>query len=148
MKTFVCRICNHIAFDEAPVDCAVCGSAIENFEMDEQAIRVPVDPGNPDESEKMHMPDINLSECCFDHEGGCIPVLIRVGEIEHVMESEHLIEFIDLYINKKFISRLSLTSKKIRPAALIHLSTGDGILSAIGHCNVHGSWITKIRLDS
>ena len=27
MKTFVCQVCGHVAFDQAPVDCPVCGAA-------------------------------------------------------------------------------------------------------------------------
>ena len=147
MKTFVCQVCNHIAFDEAPVDCPVCESAIENFEKDEQAIKASADPENLTETEKKHMPVLSINECGLDHDNECTAVLIKVGELEHVMESEHLIEFIDLYINKKYFSRLAFTAKKIHPVASLHLATNSGTLSVIAYCNVHGSWRTKIKLD-
>ncbi len=147
MKTFVCQVCKHIAFDEAPVDCPVCGSAIENFEKDEEAIKSPADPENLTESEKKHMPVIIVNECEIGHVNDCTSVHIKVGELEHVMESEHLIEFIDFYMNKKYFSRLTFTAKKIHPEASLHLTDTSGTFSAIAYCNVHGSWRSKIKLD-
>ena len=148
MKTFICQVCRHIAIDEAPVECPVCGSAIENFEKDEQAIKVPADPEHLTETEKKHMPVFRISkDCTGNHDNDCTSVFIKVGEIEHVMESEHLIEFIDLYINKKYFSRVTFTAKKIHPEASLHPKATSGTLSAIAYCNVHGSWRTKIKLD-
>ena len=147
MKTFICQVCNHIAFDEAPVDCPVCGSAIENFEKDEKAIKAPADPASLTETEKKHMPVMSINECGIDHVHECTSVHIKVGELEHVMESEHLIEFIDFYMNKKYFSRLAFTPRKIHPEASLHITDTSGTLSAIAYCNVHGSWRTKIKLD-
>jgi superoxide reductase len=147
MKTFACQVCKHIAFDESPVDCPVCGAAIENFEKDEEAIKTAADTENLTETEKKHIPVINVNECGLDHDNECTAINIKVGELEHVMESEHLIEFIDFYMNKKYFSRLAFTAKKIHPEASLHLTDTTGTLSAIAYCNVHGSWRTKIKLD-
>ncbi len=148
MKSFVCQVCNHIAFDEAPVDCPVCGSAIENFEKDDEAIQSPADPGNLLETDNMHIPVIKINTgCSGDHDNTCTSIFIKVGEIEHVMETEHLIEFIDLYINKKYFSRVLFTAKKIHPEATLRISDTSGTLSVIAYCNTHGSWRTKIKLD-
>ncbi len=148
MKAFVCQVCKHIAFDEAPVDCPVCESAIENFEKDEQAIKTPADPESLTEIEKMHMPVVKISRnCSGDDDNDCTSLIIKVGEIEHAMDNEHLIDFVDLYINKKYFSRLTFTAKKIHPAALFYLAFNSGTLSVIASCNTHGSWRTKIKLD-
>ncbi|UCH80442.1 MAG: hypothetical protein JSW20_11985 [Nitrospiraceae bacterium] len=148
MKTFICQVCNHIAFDEAPVDCPVCESAIEHFEKDEEAIKVPADLENLTNTDKEHVPVVHISrECDIHHNNECSVVSLKVGALEHKMDSEHLIEFIDLYINKKYFSRLMFTSKTIFPAALVHLSADTGTLSVISHCNVHGSWRTNFKLD-
>ena len=147
MKTYVCQVCHHIAFDEAPVDCPVCGSAIENFEKDEQAIRAPADPENLTETEKQHLPVLHVNECGLDHDDQCTSVFIKVGALEHVMESEHLIEFFDLYMNKKYISRVTFTAKHILPEASLHMPTASGTLSVIAYCNVHGCWRTKSKID-
>ncbi len=148
MKKFVCKVCNHIAFDEAPVDCPVCWSAIENFEKDEDAVKTPADPGHLTEIDQMHVPVINISrDCSADHDNDCRSLFIKVGQAEHVMESEHLIEFIDVYINKKYFSRISFTAKKIHPQASLHITDTSGTLSVIAHCNVHGSWRSKVNLE-
>ncbi len=131
------------------MDCPVCGSAIENFEKDDDALKIPADYDNLTDTDKQHLPVVNLSrKCSITYGSKCTDVLIKVGELEHVMQSEHLIEFIDLYINKKYFSRLAFTSNNIRPAALLHLSADTGTLSAIAYCNNHGSWRTKIKLDA
>ncbi len=147
MKTFVCQICKHIAFEEAPVDCPVCGMAIENFENEAEAIKKPVDDANLSEMEKKHIPQVSIIEdCALGHAEGCLNVQIQVGEIEHVMESEHFISFIDIYINKKYLSRVMLNSRRMHPTAGLHLNEASGKLTVVAHCNIHGSWVTKRNL--
>ena len=147
MDTFTCKICGHIAFDQAPVDCPVCGIAIENFESDPEAIRKPADPDSLSDFEKKHIPQITLSrQCTLIPGSSCLDVNVKVGEDEHVMESEHYIPFIDFYINRKFISRVVLTYKNMHPAARLHLNTDSGRLRAIAKCNLHGYWTKKITL--
>lgn len=145
MKTFVCQMCRHVAFNEAPVECPVCGSAIENFESDSEAIIMPVDPENLTEFEKKHVPQININSECGLHGEGCTGVNIRVGEIEHVREAEHFIHFIDLYLDRKYIARTFFT-KRIHPVVDLHLSINPGMFSVIANCNVHGNWRAKVRL--
>lgn len=148
MKTYVCQICGHIAFDEAPVDCPVCGMAIENFENIPDVIKTPSDPADLNDLEKEHVPVISVSDGCSLNQGDdCIDVHVKIGEISHVMETEHFIDFIDLYINKKYVTRALLTPKLLYPSAGFHVSVKEGALSVIGHCNVHGYWGTKVKLS-
>jgi superoxide reductase len=147
MKTFVCQICGHIAFDEAPVECPVCGMPIENFENEPDAIRTPSEPDALNETEKKHVPVIEVTrECGLTPDVGCIDVHVKVGEIMHVMESEHLIDFIDLYINKRYVTRVSLTRKVLYPAARVHLNVHEGIVTVVARCNVHGHWMNRVNL--
>jgi len=146
MKTFVCGICGHISFDYAPVDCPVCGMAIENFENDPAVIKMPADPDNLSEMEKKHIPQIVVDKQCSVIPEGCVNVDLKVGESEHVMETEHYIKFIDCYLDRKYVSRLVLTPKLIHPAACIHMNIAEGTITAIAHCNVHGNWMTKLHL--
>lgn len=149
LKTFVCQICGHIAFNEAPIECPVCGSAIENFENDPDAIKSPVDPENRSELEKKHIPSMRLVKACTSDSGGaCTNVIVKVGEIEHAMETEHFIDFIDLYIDRKYFSRVVFTPKRIYPSVHLHVNAVKGMFSAIAHCNVHGSWRGKIKLHA
>ena len=148
MKTFVCQVCGHIAFDEAPVECPVCRMPIENFENVPDAIKTPADPDNLSESEKKHVPLVSIGrECSVEHGEGCADVHVKIGEIEHVMETEHYIKFIDFYASKKYLARLILTPQHIHPKVSLCLNVNTGKLTVIETCNVHGSWITKIKLD-
>ncbi len=148
LKTFVCQICGHIAFNQAPVDCPVCGGSIENFENEPDALRNPINPDSLTELEKKHIPVITIDNMCnSEAEGTCMDVHVKVGRIQHVMESEHFIDFIDVYLDKKYISRVVFTTKKMYPAVHLCLNTVSGVLSVIAHCNVHGNWRSKIRLS-
>jgi len=148
LKTYVCQICSHIAFNQAPVDCPVCGSPIENFENDPDALMHPVDPENLSEFEKKHIPIIEIDNACSaTAEGTCIDMHIQVGKIQHEMQSEHFIAFIDIYIDKKYTSRVGFTAKKLYPSVHLCFTTNSGVLSAIAHCNVHGNWRSKVKLD-
>jgi len=146
MKTFVCRVCSHIAFDQAPIDCPVCKAPIENFVNNNGAIKMPEDPNNLNETEKKHTPFITVSKECGLISGSCIDVHVKVGEIEHGMESEHYITFLDFYVNRKYLARVNLTYKRLHPAAVLHLSKNEGILTVIGNCNAHGSWMAEVNL--
>lgn len=147
MKTFVCQICGHIAFDEAPVECPVCGMPIENFENEPDAITMPSDPGNPNETEKQHIPVIEVKmECGLNPEIPCIDVHVKVGEVMHAMEAEHLIDFIDLYINKRYVTRVSFTRKVPYPAARFHVNVQEGLITTVASCNAHGYWMSRVNL--
>lgn len=148
MKTFVCKVCGHVAFDQAPVECPVCGAAIENFENDSAAVRKPLDAEHLTGEEKAHIPVASIHRDCGPGLGTeCIDVHIQVGEIEHVMESEHFIQFIDFYVSKKFLARIVLTPKRIYPAASVRINVFEGTLTVLAGCNVHGNWMTRIKLD-
>ena len=148
MKTYICRVCGHIAFDQAPVDCPVCKMPIENFESVPEAIKKPSDPENLTDDDKVHTPVVRISrECNAISHNGCIDVHIKVGAIEHEMTSEHFINFIDIYVDKIYIMRALLTPKRAHPLISLCLNVTSGSLAIISNCNVHGNWITKLKLD-
>lgn len=148
MKTYVCQICSHIAFDQAPVGCPVCGMPIENYENIPDAIRKPSDPENISEDEETHVPVIQISRACDSVSyNNCLNIHIRIGQLEHEMASEHFINFIDVYLDKKYIMRTLLTPQNVHPAINLYLKSHAGRLAVIGNCNVHGSWMAKVTLD-
>jgi len=148
MDTFGCKKCGYIAFDQAPVDCPVCGVPIENFEHNNDVIKKPMDPVNLTEMEKKHIPVIIINKKCDLLPGSeCIDIHLKVGEIEHVMETEHYITFIDFYVDKKYIARVTLTPKNLHPAVLFHLRNVDAEkLIAVENYNIHGYWMKEINL--
>ncbi|MFC1703770.1 desulfoferrodoxin family protein [Candidatus Omnitrophota bacterium] len=147
METFVCKVCGHIEFTQAPEKCPVCGAGKAAFESKSDAIKQPVDSVNLTEAEKKHIPKIVVVKTCGLIPGGhCVDVHVKVGEIEHVMQSEHYITWIDFYVDKQYVSRAMLTPEKLHPAAALHLNVGSGTLTAIEHCNVHGNWLAEANL--
>jgi desulfoferrodoxin-like iron-binding protein len=148
MKTYVCQVCGHIAFDQAPVDCPVCKVPIENFENVPEALKKPLDPENLTEDERMHTPLVKISkQCNAISNNRCIDIQIKVGAIEHEMTSEHFINFIDIYIDRKYVTRAMLTPKRSYPLISLCLNVTSGSLSVISNCSVHGNWRTKVALD-
>jgi superoxide reductase len=143
MNTFVCGKCGYIAFGQAPDNCPVCGAKKEVFQLDNNAIKKPVDPNNLTEPEKKHIPAIKISKTCGLAGPGCTDVHIKVGEILHVMEEKHYIMYIDLYLDSAFIARYHITPDKLNPILGVHLKAASGKLLVLENCNIHGRWIAE-----
>ena len=147
MKGIVCKMCGFISIDgTAPEKCPVCGAPKTAFNEKEDAIKTPKDVNNKTELEKKHIPIITLVKKCGLIPDGCQDVHVKLGEIQHPTLPEHYIAHIDFYIDKKFISRVILTPEKLNPAASLHLKPGNGKLTVIELCNVHGAWINEVDL--
>jgi len=146
MKTYLCKACGHIAFNEAPERCPVCGAPKTSFEEKPGLIHQPGESKDTGEPEKKHIPKIVLVKTCGLIPQGCEDVHVKVGEIEHPMLKEHYITFIDFYIEKKFLSRVTLTPENLHPAGALHLKVTQGVLTAVEHCNVHGYWAAEMSL--
>jgi len=69
-------------------------------------------------------------------------VFVKVGEVEHPMTEEHLINWVDFYLDKKFLARAHFTPN-VGPGAMVHIKATSGKVSAIEHCNVHGTWMSE-----
>jgi superoxide reductase len=147
MKVYECSVCGHIEFDAAPDACLVCKAAKDAFKENAEAIKQPADPGALSEGDKKHIPQIVIvKECGLIPGGCCTDVHVRVGEIEHVMQDEHYIRYIDYYLDKTFISRVWLSPGACHPAAALHLNTTSGTITAIENCNVHGNWMAEATI--
>ena len=141
---FVCKICGHISFgNEPPEKCPVCHAPSSAFNKNDEALKAPADPDNLTDAEKKHMPLVTI-----DRSGEFLQIVVSVGEIEHPMESEHWIMYIDLYINDVYQSRVSFAPGGILyPAAeLISKETVDIGIKVVSTCNKHGAWLTGFNL--
>ena len=146
MKTYLCKVCGHIEFNNAPDFCPICGAPKTSFEDKPDIIKKPGSSEGKGESEKKHIPTILVVKTCGLIPHGCEDVHVKVGEIEHPMLKEHYITFIDFYLDKKYLSRVYLTPERLNPAAALHLKISSGVLTAIEHCNVHGYWMAEANL--
>jgi superoxide reductase len=69
-------------------------------------------------------------------------VLVKVGSVPHPMADEHYIQWIELLLGEKVLSRVSLAPGD-EPQALFPKcphGTPASELSAREYCNVHGLW--------
>jgi desulfoferrodoxin-like iron-binding protein len=147
IKLYVCKVCHHIAFDHAPVNCPICSSTIESFEKAPEAIKKPDNFSELSEFEKKHIPVIKILK-----ENGHVNANVTVGEIDHEMNIDDHISHIDFYynaafINKKCISRLSFNCEKMHPSATVRFDNAtQGVLTVISNCSAHGNWLAKVTL--
>lgn len=145
MNTFVCKVCGHIAFGEAPDNCPVCGAPKTSFIITPDAIKKPADLNNLTEGDKKHIPVITVSKTCGLAGPGCTDVTVKTGEILHVMEEKHFIVYIDLYHDHKFIARYHMTPA-LNPIITAHLKVAEGVFTALEFCNIHGKWMSEVKL--
>jgi len=105
-------------------------------------INVPADPANMTEAEKKHTPVIECPDVV--KAGEPFKVNINVGEIPHVMEEGHHIQWIEVYFKNNFLARIDLTPKFTKPEATITLEKQSkhptSTLRVIERCNLHGQW--------
>lgn len=153
LKVFICKICRHVAFEYQPISCPICGAPIEKFDHNPEILKTSGDFELLGEFEKKHFPLINISK-----EKNSLPyykyidVHVKVGEIMHVMETEDHIAFIDFYfdnfsLNKRFVARVSLNCNIMFPDAILRLNNAtSGVLTVIGNCSAHGSWLAEATL--
>jgi superoxide reductase len=102
----------------------------------------PKDAANMTELEKKHMPVIDCPGTV--KAGEPFQVKINVGEIPHVMEEGHFIQWIDVYFKDNFFARVELTPKFTRPEVTLtlerHSKHSSSTLRVIERCNLHGQW--------
>ncbi len=153
IKTFACSVCNHIAFDTAPINCPFCLGSIDNFTDNSSVINIPRNFKTLTEFEKNHFPVITVSkEYGAAQDCRHIAVHVNVGEIQHKMDIDDRIAFIDFYfndmhLNKKCIARINLNCHIINPEATLRLNDATpGVLTVVSNCNAHGSWITETKI--
>lgn len=148
---YVCSICHHIVFRQAPFHCPICYASIENFENNPEALNMPEDSENLTETEKKHIPIIDITSDS-DSFSERYAVHVKVGEIEHGMIIEDYITFIDVYIeganiNKRCIGRVGLRCDKFKPSVNLYLQNiGKSIVSVISKCSAHGSWMSSAKI--
>lgn len=142
MKFFACKGCGHIAFNEAPDKCPVCMAPKKMFIEDPEAIK----PAEKEGKEK-HVPVLIKGDSCGLIPGECKDVHVKVGSVPHPMQDDHWITWIDVYLNKEFSARYSLSPKNLQAAIGLHIK-GDktGTLTVIENCNKHGRWMMETEI--
>ncbi len=93
-----------------------------------------------DEGKEKHLPVIEkLPENSQEEASGAI---VKIGEVEHPMEDEHYIEWIEISTSDNKVKRKFLKPGD-SPEAKFY--TRSGVNEIRAYCNIHGLW--KITLD-
>jgi superoxide reductase len=106
------------------------------------------DPAHLTECEQVHVPVIELPSVV--PAGEMFPVTVKVGKCPHVMEAGHHIQFIDLYADQTFLSRVTFTPTAPKPKMTYFLVLNESTtLRAVSFCNLDGFWESKhwIRVE-
>ncbi len=140
-KGLVCSVCGYVHLTEdVPNDCPSCNSCSKIFKLfdeKDEALYTKDDVAKTGESEKKHLPVIKIT----DVENGYKNISVSVGELEHPMIKEHLIQKIYIYVDKVLVSITAL-SANIKPETNIKIKTEGKEVAVVAHCNIHGDWIT------
>ena len=144
MGVFICQGCGHVNFSLPAQSCPVCKSPQEKafrndriFEESEEKSR---------EAAAKHIPAVIINKKCgLIPEQSCVDVTVRIGATLHPMEPAHFIQFIDCYVDDRYVSRHFL-SPGCNAAGCFHLKTPGTKVTIVENCNIHGYWKTEERL--
>jgi len=147
MKGYVCGVCGYIPLDGVvPDKCPVCNAPKTAFAMKDDAIVEPSKETNKLELNKKHIPLVTIVKQCKLIPEGCTDVQIKIGEILHPMTKDHFIMRADVYLDKKYVSRVMFTPENVNPALSLHLHAEKGKVSVISLCNLHGAWLSEVEI--
>lgn len=110
------------------------------------SINMAKDISNMSDLEKKHVPMIHVRGT--PKAGEVFEVTVWVGEqLPHPSEVDHHIEFIDLYLDDRFIARCDLTWGYSMPKACFNIKLDQpGNLRAFERCNLHGDWSYSMEI--
>ncbi|KWT79627.1 class II SORL domain-containing protein [Candidatus Magnetominusculus xianensis] len=102
----------------------------------------PAEPGNLTETEKKHMPVIDCPDTV--KAGEPFKVNIKVGEIPHVMQEAHSVQWIEVFSGENFKVRIDLTPVTTLPDVTVTLVKSGkhrtSTIRVVERCNLHGQW--------
>ena len=102
----------------------------------------PKDIANMTDFEKKHLPVIE----CPDNVLADQPfnVRLKVGEIPHVTEEGHFIQWAEIKFGENLYARVEFSPVMSAPEATVTLKKGSkhgtGVLRVLAKCNLHGLW--------
>ena len=124
IKFFKCEHCGNIVIKvvDAGVPVMCCGEKM-----------VELVAGSVDAAVEKHVPVVEV-------EGA--NVRVKVGEVEHPMTEEHLIQFVVLVTEKGY--QVAQLTAENEPKAEFVLVEGDAAVKVYEYCNLHGLWVNEL----
>lgn len=120
MKFFICEKCKNLVgmIKESSVPMFCCGQKMTELI-----------PGESDGAVEKHLP-------VCEQKG--TRLIVKVGETEHPMLDEHLIEWIAVETEKGAQRKVLKAGEK--PCAEFALTEDDRLVAVYAYCNIHGLW--------
>lgn len=124
IKLFKCEHCGNIAIKvvDSGVPMMCCGERM-----------VELVAGSVDAALEKHVPVVTVDGA---------KVHVQVGEVEHPMTEEHLIQFIVLVTKKGH--QVAMLTADDAPKADFVLAEGDAAVKVYEYCNLHGLWVKEL----
>ena len=124
IKFYKCAHCGNIAIKvvDSGVPLVCCGEKMEELV-----------PGSVDAALEKHVPVATV-------EGNVVSV--QVGEVEHPMTEEHLIQTIVLLTDAGY--QVANLTARDKPVAQFVLAEGVKPLKVYESCNLHGRWVKEL----
>ena len=116
--------------------CEICGNIVEVLHAGQGELvccgqpMTKLDPKSEDEGQEKHVPVIEKTD-----DG----IMVKVGSIQHPMEEQHYIEFIEVVAGEQ-VYRKFLNPGDVPEAEFKGL---DESVTAREHCTIHGLWKSK-----
>jgi len=103
-------------------------------------INKPKDLENMSDLEKKHYPTVEAPESASPRES--FKVTVTVGkDLPHPDKGDHFIQWVDLYVDDAYLSRLDFTPTVSGTPVSVTLKLNyDCTIRAISRCNLHGMW--------
>ncbi len=144
MVIFLCKVCGHIEFQAPPETCPACGADRSNFKQNDNIFEESMEKSK--EGAVKHIPSVQVvHKCGLIPEESCTDILVRIGETLHPMEEKHFIQFIDCYVDDKYVSRIQLTPDTWA-SVVFHIKNPGKVVSIVEQCNLHGHWIAQAEM--
>ena len=142
MSIFICQKCGHVEFNSAPQKCPVCWAT--QFKQNDSIFEESMEKSK--EGAVKHIPKVTINKICgLIPEESCTDIIVRVGETLHPMADNHFIQFIDCYLDEKYVSRIFLTPD-MNPSVIFHLKSKGSGITIVENCTIHGYWKTETAL--
>ena len=145
MSIYICEVCGHISFGNAPETCPVCFSTKDKFVQNDKVFEE--SKAKSPEADAKHVPFVVVEKKCgLVQDAPCVDAHIKIGKVTHPMEEKHYITFIDCYLDGVYAARAMLTPNGINPATALHIKSSAKKLTVIERCNIHGYWMSETDL--
>jgi superoxide reductase len=144
VSIFVCSVCGHVEFGAAPASCPVCHSSQDQFKRNDSVFKEAA--AQSAELPVKHIPEISVTRSSkLINEVPTKDVSVRIGKSLHPMEEAHHIQWIDCYVDNRYISRTLLTPGS-HPAVSYYPAINGAKIRIVEHCNLHGHWQAEMSL--